>query len=103
MAFLNISNPIATKSSHLDFTTNRVCVSDSKGDLTASAITTTELERLDGINFNIKSGIDSKITGGVRIDNLGFTGTTNSGNEWNVRISGGRTNANNWSGAKASN
>ena len=88
-------NTLNAASPSPSITASRVCVSDGNGDLTASSITTTELDRLDGINFNIKSGIDSKITGGVRIDNLGFTGTTNSGNEWNVRISGGRTNANN--------
>jgi len=38
-----------------------------------------------------------------RIDNLGFSGTKSDGNNWNIRISGGRTGVNNWSGAKASN
>ena len=55
---------------------------------------------LNSSNQNILSGIPNIST---RIDNFGVTGTQNSGKNWNIRISGGRTGVNNWSGAKASN
>lgn len=88
-------------------TASRVAVSNGSGVIEASDITTTELDYLDGVSSAIQTQINTKLNTtdiiGNRIDNLGFTGTVADGNEWNVRISGGRTGVNNWNGAKASN
>jgi hypothetical protein len=54
----------------------------------------------------VQTQLDAKLplTGlASRIDTLGFSGTTSSGNNWSVRIPGGRSGANDWNGAKVSN
>ena len=88
-------------------TANRLAVSNGSGAIIASAVTDTEAGYLDGVSSAIQTQLNAKLNTtdiiGNRIDNLGFTGTVGDGNEWNVRISGGRTGVNNWNGAKASN
>ena len=59
-----------------NITASRVAVSDTNGDLTASSITTTELDFLDGVSSGIQSQLNAKqatITAGT---NLSFNGTT---------------------------
>ena len=87
-------------------TANRLAVSNGSGVIIASAVTDTEAGYLDGVSSAIQTQINTKLNTTViqnRIDDLGFTGTSSSGNNWNIRISGGRTGVNNWAGAKASN
>jgi hypothetical protein len=100
-------NTLNASSSAPTITASRVCVSDTNGNLTASAVSTTDLNLLEGINSSTSSGTDGKvIRRGIRTvigKNSVTTGTHNGISNCSVNVVGAASNQNNWSGAKASN
>lgn len=100
-------NTLNATSSAPTITASRVCVGDANGNLTASAVSTTDLNLLEGINSSTSSGTDGKvIRRGIRTAigmNSVTTGTHNGINNCSVNVLGAASNQNNWNGAKASN
>jgi len=45
-----------------DLTTGRALVSDGSGDVSVSAVTSTEIGHLDGVSSNIQTQLDAKTT-----------------------------------------
>jgi hypothetical protein len=85
-------------------TASRVCVSDTNGNLTASAVSTTDLILLEGINSSTSSGIaGGVIRRGIRTEiglNSVTTDTHNGISNCSVKVVGAASNQNNLVGVR---